>query len=235
MIEGVDRLGGADYTFAEDFHEIATFLALGAITGGEVSVRNAQPEQFPLIDRAFAKFGVEISHADGWSTAARRRARCGCARPSPPTSCPRSRPRPGPICRSICCRSSSRSGACAEGEMLFWNKVYEGALGWTSELAKFGGHALQCDPHRVITFGGKTAGAGEGREPLHHPRRHRAADGRRQHRGPVDHPQRRPDPPGPPAVRREPDRASAPMWSGPEEPAQRSEMPPSMTSSAAVT
>jgi UDP-N-acetylglucosamine 1-carboxyvinyltransferase len=47
-------------------------------------------------------------------------------------------------------------GACAQGEMLYWNKVYEGALGWTSELAKFGAHALQCDPHRVITFGGKT-------------------------------------------------------------------------------
>src|SRR5665213_2922477 len=66
-IEGVDRLGGADYAFAEDFHEIATFLALGAITGGEVSVKNAQPEQFPLIDRAVAKFGVEITHQDGWS------------------------------------------------------------------------------------------------------------------------------------------------------------------------
>jgi len=49
-------------------------------------------------------------------------------------------------------------GAKADGEMLFWNKVYEGALGWTSELAKFGAHALQCDPHRVITFGGKQLG-----------------------------------------------------------------------------
>ena len=38
---------------------------------------------------------------------------------------------------------------------MFWNKVYEGALGWTSELAKFGGHAVLCDPHRVITYGGK--------------------------------------------------------------------------------
>ena len=33
-IEGVDELGGAEYTFADDFHEVATFLALGAVTGG---------------------------------------------------------------------------------------------------------------------------------------------------------------------------------------------------------
>ena len=31
-IHGVARLGGGEFTFAEDFHEIVTFLALGAIT-----------------------------------------------------------------------------------------------------------------------------------------------------------------------------------------------------------
>jgi UDP-N-acetylglucosamine 1-carboxyvinyltransferase len=44
---------------------------------------------------------------------------------------------------------------CARGQLLFWNKVYDGALGWTQELAKFGAHAFLSDPHRVITFGGK--------------------------------------------------------------------------------
>ena len=29
-------------------------------------------------------------------------------------------------------------GVRAEGSALFWNKVYEGALGWSGELAKFG-------------------------------------------------------------------------------------------------
>ena len=38
---------------------------------------------------------------------------------------------------------------------MFWNKVYDGAMGWTSELSKFGAHAFLSDPHRVITFGGK--------------------------------------------------------------------------------
>jgi UDP-N-acetylglucosamine 1-carboxyvinyltransferase len=46
-------------------------------------------------------------------------------------------------------------GVRAEGQVMFWNKVYDGALGWTSELSKFGAHAFQSDPHRVITFGGK--------------------------------------------------------------------------------
>jgi UDP-N-acetylglucosamine 1-carboxyvinyltransferase len=153
-VQGVDRLGGADYTFAEDFHEIATFLALGAITGGEVSVKNANPEQFPLIDRAFAKFGIEITHKDGWSSS---RADGPLRIRAPFTSylLQKIEAAPWPYLPADLLPIFVALGACADGEMLFWNKVYEGALGWTSELAKFGGHALQCDPHRVVTFGGK--------------------------------------------------------------------------------
>ena len=55
-------------------------------------------------------------------------------------------------------RQAVTLGVRAEGSMMFWNKVYDGAMGWTSELSKFGAHAVMCDPHRVITFGGKPLG-----------------------------------------------------------------------------
>ncbi|MFI4935465.1 MAG: UDP-N-acetylglucosamine 1-carboxyvinyltransferase [Caulobacterales bacterium] len=153
-VTGVDRLGGAEHDFAEDFHEIATFMALGAITGGEVSVRNAHPEQFPLIDRTFGKFGVQVSHADGWSRA-RTDGPLKVAAPFTAYILPKVEAAPWPYLPVDLLPIFIALGARADGEMLFWNKVYEGALGWTSELAKFGAHALQCDPHRVITFGGK--------------------------------------------------------------------------------
>ena len=60
-----------EFRFDEDFHEITTFLALGAITDGDVIVRNSAAANFPLLDRTFAKFGVRIEHADGWSRAIR--------------------------------------------------------------------------------------------------------------------------------------------------------------------
>jgi UDP-N-acetylglucosamine 1-carboxyvinyltransferase len=56
-------------------------------------------------------------------------------------------------------------GVKAEGSMMYWNKVYEGAMGWTTELAKFGAHAFQSDPHRIITFGGKPLSAAEVESP----------------------------------------------------------------------
>ena len=45
-------------------------------------------------------------------------------------------------------------GVKAQGQTMFWNKVYEGGLTWHTELSLFGAHTLLCDPHRLITFGG---------------------------------------------------------------------------------
>jgi UDP-N-acetylglucosamine 1-carboxyvinyltransferase len=154
VVEGVERLGGAEHDFTEDFHEIATFLALGAITGGEVSVRNARPDQFPLIDRTFGKFGVQVTHKDGWSSATAD-GPLKIVHPFTAYILPKVEAAPWPYLPVDLLPIFIALGAKAEGEMLYWNKVYEGALGWTSELAKFGAHALSCDPHRVITFGGK--------------------------------------------------------------------------------
>ena len=154
VVEGVDRLSGAEFTFADDFHEVATFLAMGAITGGEVSVRNGSVEQFPLLDRTFAKFGVEVTHEGGWSTA---RAPNGLKVKEPFTSniLTKVEAAPWPYVPADLLPIFIALGVRAEGSVMFWNKVYEGALGWSSEIGKFGAHSVLCDPHRLITYGGK--------------------------------------------------------------------------------
>ena len=154
VVEGVDRLSGAEFTFADDFHEVATFLAMGAITGGEVSVRNGSVEQFPLLDRTFAKFGVEVTHEGGWSTA---RAPHGLKVKEPFTSniLTKVEAAPWPYVPADLLPIFIALGVRAEGSVMFWNKVYEGALGWSSEIGKFGAHSVLCDPHRLITYGGK--------------------------------------------------------------------------------
>jgi UDP-N-acetylglucosamine 1-carboxyvinyltransferase len=163
-VEGVGSLSGATYRFDDDFHEVATFLAIGAITGGEIAVKNAAPEQFALIDRTFGKFGIAVTHRDGWST-----ARCdGPLRVRAPFTghiLQKVEAAPWPYVPADLLPIFIALGVRAEGSMLFWNKVYEGALGWTSEVAKFGGHAVLCDPHRVITFGGKPLSPAEVESP----------------------------------------------------------------------
>ncbi len=152
-VYGGEALGGADFTFRDDFHEVTTFLALGAITGGEVRVRNDAYAQFGLLDRTFAKFGVEVTHHEGWSTA---KAAAGLKIAAPHTSyiLPKVEAAPWPYVPADLLPIFVALGVRSTGQMLFWNKVYEGGLGWHSEIAKFGGHAMLCDPHRMVTFGG---------------------------------------------------------------------------------
>jgi UDP-N-acetylglucosamine 1-carboxyvinyltransferase len=163
-VHGVGRLGGGTFTFAEDFHEAVTFMALGAITGGTITVKNSAPEQFPLIDRTFAKFGVQVVHEGGWShTVVDGPLRV--KQPFTPNILPKVEAAPWPYLPVDLLPIFVALGVRAEGSMMYWNKVYEGAMGWTTELAKFGAHAFQSDPHRIITFGGKQLAPAEVESP----------------------------------------------------------------------
>ena len=154
VVEGVSRLSGVEFTFADDFHEIATFLAMGAITGGQVKIRNGSVEQFPLLDRTFAKFGVEVTHQNGWSTA-HVEGQLKVLQPFTSNILTKVEAAPWPYVPADLLPIFIALGVRAEGSVMYWNKVYEGALGWTSELGKFGAHAVLCDPHRLILYGGK--------------------------------------------------------------------------------
>ena len=152
-VRGGAALKGGEFTLEEDFHEITTFLALGAITGGDVVVRNSTPGNFPLIDRTFAKFGVRIEHKDGWSRAFRD-GPLKVQTPFTSNVLTKVEAAPWPYFPVDLLPIFIALGVCAEGNAMFWNKVYDGALGWTGELSKFGAHVFSSDPHRVVTFGG---------------------------------------------------------------------------------
>jgi UDP-N-acetylglucosamine 1-carboxyvinyltransferase len=139
-------------------------MALGAVTGGTIEVKNSAPEQFPLIDRTFAKFGVEIVHEGGWSHA-RVPDRLRVREPFTRNILPKVEAAPWPYLPVDLLPVFVALGVKAEGSMMYWNKVYEGAMGWTSELSKFGAHAFLADPHRVITFGGKPLAPAEVESP----------------------------------------------------------------------
>jgi UDP-N-acetylglucosamine 1-carboxyvinyltransferase len=163
-VHGVRQLGGGEFEFAEDFHEAVTFMALGAITGGCITVKNSAPEQFPLIDRTFAKFGVQVVHEGGWSHTVVD-GPLKVREPFTRNILQKVEAAPWPYLPVDLLPIFVALGVRAEGSVMYWNKVYEGAMGWTSELSKFGAHAFMADPHRIITFGGKPLAAAEVESP----------------------------------------------------------------------
>jgi len=151
-ITGVARLKGGTFTINSDHHEVVTFLALGAITGGEVKVKKAVPQHFDLMGRAFTKLGVNVTHQDD-TAIVRKNQRLVVETPFTPNLLPRIEAAPWPYFPVDLLPCILALSVRAKGTMMFWNKVYEGGFTWMPELVKFGAHAVVSDPHRVMVFG----------------------------------------------------------------------------------
>jgi UDP-N-acetylglucosamine 1-carboxyvinyltransferase len=153
-ISGVDRLGGARVRVPDDHHEVATFLAIGGVTGGRVTVKTDITPHMTLILRQFAKLGLQFEVADdaitvtGWTREV--------ARPFTREMLPKIEAAPWPYFPADLLPQAIGVAVGCNSEIMFWNKIYEGALGWSSELAKFGARVNLSDPHRLIVFGGNS-------------------------------------------------------------------------------
>ncbi len=66
VIEGVDKLHGADYTVVADRIEAGTFLCAVAAAGGEITLRNAAPHTMGATLDKLIEAGVEIETGDDW-------------------------------------------------------------------------------------------------------------------------------------------------------------------------
>ncbi len=147
-----------EYEIFPDHYEIATFLALGATTGGEIRVNNAMPDLFGQIDHVFSEFGINIRYEDKTAIVSGGQ-KIKINNEGNGTLDIKAQPWPGlpvdmlPLFIPIALSAES-------GSALFHNWMYESGLFWTSELSKLGANIIMADPHRVIVnAGNKLVGA----------------------------------------------------------------------------
>lgn len=157
-IHGGKPLHSVKYKIITDHYEIATFLALGAGTGGEVKITDAIPEHFSHIDFIFSQFGVNVEYLvseDGKSSSVvvRKGQNLKINETNGMLNI-KAQPWPGlpvdmlPMFMPLALKAPS-------GLALFHNWMYESGLFWTSEFQKYGAAVLLCDPHRVLLRGGQ--------------------------------------------------------------------------------
>ncbi len=150
-IEGGHPLSPQEHSVIPDIYEVGTFLALGALTQGEIRVENALPEHMTGIVREFAKFGIEINF-EGTTAIVKNNQTPEITKTKSPMIV-RAQPWPAlpvdmlPLFIPLALKSP-------KGQALFHNWMYESGLYWTSELQKLGANLTMCDPHRVIVTGG---------------------------------------------------------------------------------
>ncbi len=65
-IEGTERLGGFDMAVPSDRIETGTFLIAGAITGGDVTVRQCNPEHVRALTHRLREAGLKVIEGKDW-------------------------------------------------------------------------------------------------------------------------------------------------------------------------
>ena len=65
-IEGVEKLHGCSYMIIPDQIEAGTYMIAGAITGGDVTVKNIIPKHMESLSAKLSEMGAEIEEGDDW-------------------------------------------------------------------------------------------------------------------------------------------------------------------------
>ena len=150
-IQGVDKLGGGEFTVGADFMEVGSFIGAAAVTGGEIRIKNAGTENLRMVRLIYNKLGVDwIEEGDDVIVPANQRMtiESGLAGRVPDI---KPNPWPGfpPDLMSIAVVLATQS----EGVALLHDWMYESRFFFVDKLVFMGARIVLCDPHRVLIQG----------------------------------------------------------------------------------
>jgi len=150
-VEGVASLSGTQYKVCHDHIEAASYLALAAATGGEIRVEGTDLHSYWMCRRVFSTLGVRIElHKDHIYLPPDQELR---VLRDYDGSMPVIGDGPWPQFASDQMSCMITLATQVEGNVLFFEKMFESRLYFVDRLIGMGANAVVCDPHRVVISG----------------------------------------------------------------------------------
>ena len=150
-VNGVERLRGCEHEVGPDHIEIASFMALAGVTGGELRVRSCRPADLYMIRLIFERLGLrsEIEADDivvpgGQRLAVKRDLGEHKAKVQDG---------PWPAFPADLTSIAVALATQSEGSVLIHEWMFENRLIFTDKLVLMGADITLCDPHRAIVEG----------------------------------------------------------------------------------
>lgn len=150
-IFGKSRLGGAEYTLGPDYIEVGSFITLAAVTGGQLRLLDARPEEHRSTRIAFQKLGL-VFEDEGNDIIVPGGQDLRVA-PDLMGAVPKIEDAPWPGFPADLTSLAVVAATQAEGTVLIFEKMFESRLFFTDRLASMGARLILCDPHRVVVSG----------------------------------------------------------------------------------
>jgi UDP-N-acetylglucosamine 1-carboxyvinyltransferase len=150
-VHGMGALGGCQHAVSPDHIEIASFMALAGVTGGELRIRGCVPADMRMICLVFERLGLR-STWDGEDIVVPGGQKLVVARDAGDSQ---SKVEDGPWpafpadLTSIAVALATQS----EGSVLIFEKMFENRLFFVDKLISMGAEITICDPHRAIVIG----------------------------------------------------------------------------------
>ena len=150
-VRGVESLSGGEWTIGPDHVEVASFIGLAAVTGGDVTIEGVKNDDLISILPTFARLGVRVESGDGTIRV-------------PPGQelyieddiggyIPKIEDGPWPAFPSDCTSIALTVATQARGTVLLFEKMFENRLFFTDKLVSMGARIILCDPHRAVVTG----------------------------------------------------------------------------------
>jgi UDP-N-acetylglucosamine 1-carboxyvinyltransferase len=150
-VSGVERLFGGEHRIGPEHIEVASFIGLAAVTGGELTIDDASPDDLMPILPAFEKLGVRVE-LDGESV----RVPAGqdlVIQDDLGGAIPKIDDGPWPQFPADLTSIAIAVATQARGTILVFEKMFENRLFFVDKLNSMGARIVLCDPHRVIVNG----------------------------------------------------------------------------------
>ncbi|TET50846.1 MAG: UDP-N-acetylglucosamine 1-carboxyvinyltransferase [Anaerolineales bacterium] len=150
-IHGSDSLGGGEYTLGPDYMETGSYIALAAVTGGELTIKNAAPQHLSMVKMVFERLGVHFE-ARGDDVFVPKKQPMVVV-PDLGGAIPSVYDAPWPAFPADLMSIAIVVATQSSGTVLFHEKMFESRLFWVDKLISMGARVILCDPHRCVVQG----------------------------------------------------------------------------------
>jgi UDP-N-acetylglucosamine 1-carboxyvinyltransferase len=160
IIEGVERLGGAEHTIGPDYLEVGSLAGLAAVTGGDLTIDGVHSSDLRMMRIVLDRLGVATAlRSDGPGLDDDRAAlhipgaQELCIRPDYSGHIPKIDDSPWPGFPTDLMSVAITVATQSSGTVLFFEKMFEGRMFFVDNLIAMGAQIILCDPHRVVVVG----------------------------------------------------------------------------------
>lgn len=151
QIKGVKKLHGARHRIGPDYLEVGSFIALAAVTRGEVLIQDADIPNLRMIRLMFSRLGIDcIEQGPDLLVPARQKMRVVTDLGG---ATPRIEDAPWPGFPADMTSVALVTATQCRGTMLIHEKMFESRLYFTDGLIGMGARIVLCDPHRAVVIG----------------------------------------------------------------------------------